>query len=419
MSRRSGQSGSIQQDGNWYVVRFWKDVEGQEKRQRVREKICPISGPGKLSGSERKRKAKEIIVASGADTVEHFEKVVQSLHGVTFRGQATKWLHEAKTRKRNPVAPSTSETWDCALEKWINPSIGDTPLESVNNFAMKELVAKMDAGGLAPKSIANYMQIVKMVVASVVDEQTGERCIPGSGILYSSMPRWWTKRNRRLPSFLARSLPGLSLSARSATARCSPFVQRPDYGWAKHLGIDIKDVSPDGSVIKIRQKAWKGQIHDYLKTINGEREVDLHSSVAKLVKKYVGIRQSGLLFCTRTGKQLSQSNILRRGLHPTLKELKWQDSESGIKQAGSHAFRRFRNTYLRNHTLTPDGVIKFWLGHANKTVTDDYSMLKEDVTFRKEVAEKVGIGFELPIQDAVVAPNAPKEVDQTSAESVT
>ena len=26
----------------------------------------------------------------------------------------------------------------------------------------------------------------------------------------------------------------------------------------------------------------------------------------------------------------------------------------------------------------------------------DYSMLKEDVTFRKEVAEKVGIGFELP-----------------------
>ena len=30
-------------------------------------------------------------------------------------------------------------------------------------------------------------------------------------------------------------------------------------------------------------------------------------------------------------------------------------------------------------------------------VTDDYSMLKEDVTFRKEVAEKVGIGFELPI----------------------
>src|SRR5216684_292347 len=29
MSRRSGQNGCIQEDGNWYVVRFWKDVAGQ------------------------------------------------------------------------------------------------------------------------------------------------------------------------------------------------------------------------------------------------------------------------------------------------------------------------------------------------------------------------------------------------------
>ncbi len=44
MARRSGQSGSIQKEGNWYVVRYWKDVAGEEKRQRVYAKICPISG---------------------------------------------------------------------------------------------------------------------------------------------------------------------------------------------------------------------------------------------------------------------------------------------------------------------------------------------------------------------------------------
>jgi hypothetical protein len=58
------------------------------KRQRVRDRICPISGPGNLSASERKRRAKEIIEASGADTAEHFEKVVRSNHGVKFREQA-------------------------------------------------------------------------------------------------------------------------------------------------------------------------------------------------------------------------------------------------------------------------------------------------------------------------------------------
>ena len=42
------------------------------------------------------------------------------------------------------------------------------------------------------------------------------------------------------------------------------------------LGIDIKNISPDCTTIKICQKAWRGQIHDYLKSDNGMREIDLH-----------------------------------------------------------------------------------------------------------------------------------------------
>src|SRR6266852_8480056 len=118
MSRRSGQNGCIEEDGNWYVVRFWKDVAGQEKRQRVRESICPISGPGKLLASERKRRAKEIIAASGADTAAHFERVVRSNHGITFRERAEIWLEEMKNRKRKPMAPSTLENWERCLRNW-------------------------------------------------------------------------------------------------------------------------------------------------------------------------------------------------------------------------------------------------------------------------------------------------------------
>ena len=175
MSRRSGQNGYIEKSGNWYVFRFWKDVAGQEKRQRVREKICPLSGPGKLSASERERKAKEIIAASGVDSEEYFAKVVkQANHGVTFREQAAWWLDKMRNRRSKPVAPSTLGTWTYALDKWINPGIGDSPLKSVKNATMKKLVAKMDEGGLSPKSIVNYTQIVKMVVASAVDEEGDE-----------------------------------------------------------------------------------------------------------------------------------------------------------------------------------------------------------------------------------------------------
>ncbi len=40
-------------------------------------------------------------------------------------------------------------------------------------------------------------------------------------------------------------------------------------------------------------------------------------------------------------------------------------------------------------------------------MTDGYSKLREDVQYRKEVAEQVGLGFELSAGKADVVPNVP------------
>ncbi len=89
MSRRTGQRGHIERSGRWWVVRWWMDVSAKEKRRHMRERICPISGLGTLSKSERARRAREIIAASGADTEEYFKKIVKKKGGgVTFREQA-------------------------------------------------------------------------------------------------------------------------------------------------------------------------------------------------------------------------------------------------------------------------------------------------------------------------------------------
>lgn len=87
------------------------DAEGQEKRVHMRAKICPIDGPEALSPSARKRRAHEIITASGADTEEHFNKVVKGVMQATFEQQAEKWLCQMQTRNRKPVAPSTISLW--------------------------------------------------------------------------------------------------------------------------------------------------------------------------------------------------------------------------------------------------------------------------------------------------------------------
>jgi integrase len=134
-----------------------------------------------------------------------------------------------------------------------------------------------------------------------------------------------------------------------------------------------------------------------LKSENGIRDVDLPTSIAAVLKEFVGDRTSGLLFCSKNGLPILQSNLLRLSLHPLLQKL-------NQPKMGAHAFRRFRTSWLRKQHA-PEDLLRFWLGHANKSVTDGYSKLKEDVPFRKKVVEQVGIGFELPTEKREVAPN--------------
>ena len=398
MSRRSGQNGCIQEDGNWYVVRFWKDVPGQEKRQRVRERICHISGAGKLSASERKRKAKEIIEASGADTAEHFEKVVRSNHGITFREQAEIWLGQMKNRKRKPVAPSTLENWGRCLRNWLIPNIGDMPLDSIGNLALRNLGTTMVKGGLGASAIRSYTNAVKMVVASAVNEEGDPLFLRKWNHDFIDLPEDKNPKQPTLTSDLVTAIVGAPRKKLYGMlyALCASAGLR----FGEALGIDIRNVSPDCTTIKICQKAWRGQIHDYLKSENGKREIDLHPLVATMLKDFVGDRRSGLLFSTRTGRQLSQQNILKRSLHPILADL-------NQPKMGCHGFRRFHITWLRKN-LVPEDLITFWHGHAGKTVTDSYSKLKDDAEFRKQVVQKVGLGFELPSQEPLVGPNGPK-----------
>jgi len=193
--RRTGQDGHIEKSGKWFVVRFWKDIPGQEKRMHVRERICPISGPGLLSKSERKRKAREIIQASGADSPEYFKQVVKQDIGVTFREQSEIWLKHALTRKRKPIRATSAEDIQRELDKWILPEIGDLPLSEAAKYpAMKGLVARMNAGLLSPKSVTTYFRIAAAVVSSAEDDD-GNPLYPRNG----------TRRNLTCPSLTPKN----------------------------------------------------------------------------------------------------------------------------------------------------------------------------------------------------------------------
>jgi integrase len=394
MCRRSGQTGYEEKKSGWYHVRFRMDVPGQEKRAYKSVPICPVSGLGTLTKPERLKKRKEIIDASGADTEEHFNRVEAFNQGTTFRKQAEWWMNHVQTRKRKPITPATAVGFGSYLKKWLYPSFGDLPLSSVNNLAARGLVTKMTEAGMSPKMVNNVIQVAKMVVASLVNEN-GEQI----------HPRTWNHdfidlpevKNQRQPTHTSEAMSTIAVSSEGRERMLYVLLGATGMRIGEALGIEIdKHISNDFSTLYIRQKVWNGRIQTFLKTGNGIRDIDLHPSISAMLKKFVGDRISGLLFCSKNGTPLLQSNILRLYLHPLLK--KFQQPK-----AGAHAFRRFRTTWLRKQQA-PEDLIRFWLGHADKNVTDGYSKLKEDVAFRKAIAEKVGIGFTLPAPETGVAP---------------
>jgi len=414
MSRRTGQSGHVEKSGKWWVIRWWMDVAGQEKRTHKRARICPISGPGALSRSARERRAREIIVESGADTEAYFNKVVKQDGGLIFREQAVIWLAHVKTRKRKPVAVSTLELWEGCLRNWINPQIGDLPLSEVNNAALKGLVATMSEGGLSPKTIDNYAQVVKMVVASAVNKEGEEIYTRKWNHDFVDMPIV-VKAKQNTPCFSCDVMTGLAAWKKERERMVFILCGAAGLRIGEALGLEIdKHISQDFLTISIEQKVRHCKVENRLKTASATRKVDLHPAIAAVLKEFAGERKSGFLFCTRNGKPLGSSTLLRRHLHPALKQLGFINPFTGSSKAGNHAFRRFRNTHLRNRTVCPEGLQKFWMGHADESMSDLYDKIKEDVEFRREWAEKCGFGFRLPS----VVPNVPKIEEKDEAMKV-
>jgi len=156
------------------------------------------------------------------------------------------------------------------------------------------------------------------------------------------------------------------------------------------LGLKLGEhLSDDFSTIRVRQSVWRGSVQTP-KTDNAIREIDLPTSLRAFLKAYIADRTSGFLFQSESGRPLTSRNVLRDGLGKIGRDLKFERGK------GFHAFRRFRTAHLRKNRV-PWDLQKLWLGHANRDVTDRYAeQLKEDVEWRKEVAENAGLGFQLP-----------------------
>jgi integrase len=373
------------------------DVPGQPKRIYKSVRICPVSGPGSLNKFEQKRRLKEIIAEFGANSEAVLREAEAVNLGTTFKEQAGRWLQTVQTRKRNPIKPRTADTWTGYL-KFINQHIGEIPLSDVNNLAVKRFIATMAAeqknGRLrfAPKSITNYLQVIKMVVASAVNVEGGE--------IY---PMKWNHDFMDLPKIGEQKKPAYSAEEVSTIISEAEGQLRVFYALLAGGGFRFEEANAlqvqhlEGTVVRVRYSHWNGKLYTP-KTEAGVREVDLHSSLAALLRDHIGTRRSGFIFQTSNGTPLHRSNVLRRSLHKILLRM-------GLDKAGFHGFRRYRITHLRKQGVM-EVLLRIWVGHSIHGITDNYTVesLKGDPAFRQSKAEQAGLGFTFPDRFAPIAP---------------
>ena len=413
MSRRSGQNGTVVIAGNWYRVRWRMDAEGQEKRINMSAKIAPVvfdkNGEPKLPSAEVERKAREIVEKSGANSEQHFNRVV--LGEVSFRDQAKTYVRWAITRDREPIRDSSSI--EAALNKWILPAIGDLPLGSVHNITVKPLVTKMKKS-LSARTVNKYVEYIEQVVASLKDGKTGEPV----------HPRKWDAKEMDLPVLKSKEQrrPALNLNAVNKLVSESEGHEQSLYVLLAATGMRISEVLAletkrfvnDGRTIQVCQQVDRDRprIVPYVKTDAGFREVDLCTVVGEYLRAFTS-GKDGLLFQTRNGTPYLHNNLEQRWLTPRVQAM--QIDEKGM---GFHAFRRFRKTWLRGERCQED-INNFWMGHQPETMSELNSRMEFELDRRLEEAEKIGVGFTVPsVEIASIAPSAPRNGQELELELV-
>jgi integrase len=367
--------------------RFWIDVQsGQRRRKTVSLGRCATQSVARL-------RLRDYIERAGINATSAFGQV--PVPGTTFRQQAERWIDSVSIRKRRPVKPATVYGWQHCLDKWILPNLGNKLLSEMRNGALRQFVAILSAAGLAPKTVVNVVTVVKLVVASALDEE-GEQI----------HPRVWNHEFIQLPLVIKdkqnrSTITDAEISATLSTLKgrdavLVALVAGTGLRIGEALAVRTDDFDPLCRVLQVRRSVWRRR-EQAPKTLNAIRPVDIAECLAQALRGYTKGRE-GHLFTTRAGRLLDSGNVL-------------DVLQRAGRRGGYHAFRRFRFAVLRKAGV-PDDLIKLWLGHSQNLIDLYAAQLRYDEAYRREWCEKAGLGYGLgelgyklgpPIRPSLVA----------------
>jgi len=391
LGRRRHQEGQLLKLQHGWAVRLYEDYfdDGARKRRRVQKYL------GDFEKLPTRRSAQNAMMEQ-LGRVNDFSAQPRTTQ--TFGNAAWQWIAETQRRKKKPVKPSVLCGWKSMLRIHILPLIGEVPISDVKNRTMRSLVESLVAKKLSPSTIRNITNVVKFTLASITDDDGNAMYNTTWNAKVIDAPNIDPAKQHR-PTLTSAEAEQIVKTTSGRLQMAAVLLTSTGIRAGELLGLECRHF--DGASIHIKQELWRGQVLDP-KTPNARRIVDLHPDAASLLKQFLGNRSTGFIFQTRNGRPMNQRN-LARSFYNVLDDL-------GISRRGFHSFRRYRNTHLRK-LHCPDGLLKFWMGHAAESdMSDRYDRVRDDVDFRRDVARSLGVGFELPKKLSSGSPGPKEEV---------
>jgi integrase len=316
--------------------------------------------------------------------------VVESPH--TFQSQYFAWIDGLSNRACDPISPATLESFVSRAKTILSVVGPQTRLETFKNAAMHKFVEDAKAFSWKPATLAAHILVIKLIVASAVDEE-GEQLFP----------RVWNRRvinaprvertKQKTPAFSREQIETLIREVKTAQERllvCLLAGTGLRIGEARSIRVqgDSSHTSWDQktAAIVVRNSLFRNRETGRAKTDAGRRTVYLHSALNKMIAEFVlkeGRQTGSYLFQGKRGEPLKQSTFRNR-------------LATVIPGAAPHSARRFHITHLRSQRVLEE-IIKLRVGHSGQDMTDLYSQQNEEVC--RAAIEAAGLGFDMTFKD--------------------
>jgi integrase len=287
------------------------------------------------------------------------------------------WITDAAQR----LERATVDAYRQHLDQHIVPLIGDVKLADLTVPKVRAFADELRGRGRSPTMIRKVIGDLGSILA---DAQ--ERGLVAQNVVRNlSYRKKRTKQTQRRKLQVGVDIPSpdeIRALVSKLEGRWRPLILTAIFSGlrASELrGLPWANVDLKTSVIHVRQRADRYSKIDKPKSEAGERTVPVPPILVKTLREWrLACPRSALdlVFPTGTGNVENHSNIVHRGLEPTMIAAGVVTADGKPKYTGLHALRHFYASWLINRQKDgglglPLKVVQYRLGHSTITMTAD------------------------------------------------